>query len=167
MPRSRPARPELLTERHDLDKALFTSSGRGGSGNIQPSASYVQAYPLTASILSQHSAIQAQYEKRVRNDHADSNLIVSHPIRPVHPRIVDGVMRSAHPVEAGPATYQIRDGGALHRSPRLRQKGISLRQRVGREIRASIRMGSRRHTIKINRVRARIEGALGSCDRSW
>ena len=54
------------------------SSGRGGSGNIQPSTSDLETHPLTASILSQHSATQAQYEQRVRNTHAESNVVVSH-----------------------------------------------------------------------------------------
>ncbi|KAG8220611.1 hypothetical protein J3R82DRAFT_2864 [Butyriboletus roseoflavus] len=55
----------------------FMSSGRGGSGNIQPSMSSLEAHPLTASILKQHSAMQAQYEQRVRKAHAESNVVRS------------------------------------------------------------------------------------------
>lgn len=73
------ARPEVPTERPGLERQHLTSSGRGGSGNIQPSTgtSDLEAHPLTASILSQHSAVQAQYEQRVRKVHAESNLVRS------------------------------------------------------------------------------------------
>lgn len=44
----------------------------------------LEAHPLTAFILGQHSAVQAQCEQRVRNDHAKLNVVVSHPTLPVH-----------------------------------------------------------------------------------
>ncbi|KAH0838894.1 hypothetical protein J3R83DRAFT_7321 [Lanmaoa asiatica] len=76
-PSHRPARLELLTERQGAEQQQFTSSGRGGCGNIQPLTSDLEAHPLTASILSQHSAVQAQYEQRVRKVHAESNAVRS------------------------------------------------------------------------------------------
>ncbi|KAI9455881.1 hypothetical protein HD554DRAFT_2042698 [Boletus coccyginus] len=76
-PAAQPARSELPTGHHSLEQTHFISSGRGGSGNIQPSASGLEAYPLTASILSQHNALQAQYEQWVRKLHADSNVVRS------------------------------------------------------------------------------------------
>jgi hypothetical protein len=72
-----PARLEVPTERHGLERQHFMSSGRGGSGNIQPSTSDLEAHPLTASILSQHNAVQAQYEQRVRKIHTESNPVRS------------------------------------------------------------------------------------------
>lgn len=85
-PSFRPARLELPTESHGLEQKQFTSSGRGGSGNVKLSTSSLEAHPVTASILSQHSAVQAQYEQRMREAHAESKVVVSHPTLPVHVR---------------------------------------------------------------------------------
>jgi len=57
------------------------SSGRGGSGNIQPSTAVspdlLEAHPQTAAILSSHSAKLTQYEHHIRQVHAESKVIRS------------------------------------------------------------------------------------------
>jgi len=70
------AAPSAETRRN-ADQRSFLSSGRGGSGNIQPPAADLEAHPLTASIMSQHGAMQAQYEQWIRRSHAESKLVHS------------------------------------------------------------------------------------------
>lgn len=66
----------MAADHHEIEKKQLTSSGRGGSGNIQQPTSGLQAHPLTAFILREHDALEAQYEERVRKIHAESNVIV-------------------------------------------------------------------------------------------
>ncbi|KAG9307953.1 hypothetical protein JVU11DRAFT_9664 [Chiua virens] len=76
-PTSPPAEVPPERQSPSEKKRGFTSSGRGGSGNIQPSTSDLEAHPLTASILSRHSAVQAEYEQRIRKAHAESHMVRS------------------------------------------------------------------------------------------
>ncbi|KIJ14772.1 hypothetical protein PAXINDRAFT_169455 [Paxillus involutus ATCC 200175] len=50
---------------------FVVSSGRGGSGNMRPPSPDRETHPLTAAILSQHVATQAQYEMQIRKKHAE------------------------------------------------------------------------------------------------
>ncbi|KAF9219044.1 hypothetical protein BS17DRAFT_438850 [Gyrodon lividus] len=75
--------PDLISIRNrevppNPDK--FVSSGRGGSGNIRPPSPDLETFPLTAAILSQHVAAQAQYEQQIRKKHAESHVVVSSPL---------------------------------------------------------------------------------------
>ncbi|KAF9235717.1 hypothetical protein BU15DRAFT_64630 [Melanogaster broomeanus] len=54
----------------------FVSSGRGGAGNLRPPSLDLENHPLTAAILSQHVAMQAQYERHIRDYHAGSSVLV-------------------------------------------------------------------------------------------
>ncbi|KAG6369274.1 hypothetical protein JVT61DRAFT_15520 [Boletus reticuloceps] len=70
-------RSQLPTERRGSVEQHFSSSGRGGSGNIQPSAFDLESHPLTAAILTQHNTMQAQYEQWIRKVHAESKMVRS------------------------------------------------------------------------------------------
>ncbi|KAF8425045.1 hypothetical protein L210DRAFT_3567651 [Boletus edulis BED1] len=68
---------QLPTERRGSVEQHFSSSGRGGSGNIQPSAFDLESHPLTAAILTQHNAMLAQHEQWIRKVHAESKMVRS------------------------------------------------------------------------------------------